>query len=110
MYRFAQRARDDDSPASWGVSHGSEVPFVFDHGDWNGAPNASFTPAEERLATSIGRIWARFARGQPPASEATWARYDLVAEKQAVLDTREFRLERTPRAHACDVWEELGWF
>ena len=27
LYRFDQRARDDESPPSWGVTHGAEVPF-----------------------------------------------------------------------------------
>ena len=65
LYRFDQRAKADDTPASWGIYHGSEVPFVFDRGDWEGetpADNASFTPAEERLSTTIGAMWSRFPR------------------------------------------------
>ena len=34
LYRFDQRAKADTTPAKWGVTHGSEVPFVFDHGSW----------------------------------------------------------------------------
>ena len=65
LYRFDIRAKDDASPAAWGVSHGSDVPFAFDHGDWVGT-NTSFTPQEEEAATWIGDVWARFASGGSP--------------------------------------------
>ena len=70
LYRFTVRARDDSSPASWGVSHGSEVPFVFDHGDWVGAVNSSFTPAEEAIAMFVGDAWAHFAAAGAPLDES----------------------------------------
>ena len=46
LYRFNRKAAADQTPAVYGVSHGSEVPFVFDHGDWIWT-DSQFTPAEQ---------------------------------------------------------------
>ena len=69
LYRFDVRARDDSTPLRWGVSHGSDVPFAFDRGDWVGGPAlSSFTPAEEAFSTWMGAAWARFAAVLQPGS------------------------------------------
>ena len=70
LYRFDQRAKADTTPVKWGVTHGSEVPFVFDNGSWVGDGTSNFTPKEERLATLIGAMWSRFASGRPPPGDA----------------------------------------
>ena len=74
------RAAADSSPAVWGVSHGSDVPFTFDHGDWVGT-NSSFTPSEEAIATWLGAMWARFASGQPPTSCLPSTAADEIADE-----------------------------
>mmetsp|Transcript_9655 Transcript_9655/g.25668 ORF Transcript_9655/g.25668 Transcript_9655/m.25668 type:complete len:232 (+) Transcript_9655:232-927(+) len=71
LYRFDQRAKADTTPVNWGVTHGSEVPFVFDNGSWVGDGTSDFTPQEEQLATLIGAMWSRFASGRPPLGDAT---------------------------------------
>ena len=98
-----ERARDDETPSSYGVSHGAEVPFVFDRGDWIG-DNSSFTPPEERLATRIGSMWASFAARQPPLASA-WPAYENATERRVVLSTRGVETERHPRAQFCDFWD-----
>jgi len=120
LYRFDQRARDDPSPTSWGVSHGSEVPFVFDNGSWVGDPApSSFTTYEEWLATAIGGAWASFAaQGLPSASpNGSWAPYTNATDLEAVLAvpqavdiTPAFPLRMQPNARAtfCSFWEQNG--
>ena len=83
LYRFDERARDDESPPSWGVTHGSEVPFVFDRGDWV-SEHSAFTPPEAALATTIGAMWARFAARQPPLADG-WPEYTNSSEQRVVL-------------------------
>ena len=133
LYRFDIRAKGDASPAAWGISHGSDVPFVFDHGDWVGT-NTSFTPQEEAAATWIGDVWARFASGGSPslvddrAAErrveypdvlasapprvVAWPAYDPAVDAQAMLTggPEGLQLETSVRAAACDFWTGLGWY
>ena len=52
-YRFDAKAAADPTPSTEGVPHGADVPFVWDHGEWE-ATNASFTAAEERLGARVG--------------------------------------------------------
>jgi len=115
LYRFDQRARDDTSePVDWGVTHGSEVPFVFERGSWIDSGNTSFTPAERLLSVAIGGMWAAFASRAQPLPPAAWPAYRNGSEAQLVLSIREdatapppFRVEVPPRARECDFWERL---
>jgi carboxylesterase type B len=104
-YRFVQRAAADDSPAAWGVAHGSEVPFVFDQGSWVG--DAGFTHAEEQLATSMGAAWSNFAARADPnaAHSAVWPDF-AASEDEWVLEAGASRAQPYSDAAACDFWDQ----
>ena len=107
VYRFAQRAAADNSPAAWGVAHGSEVPFVFDQGSWVG--DAGFTPAEEQLATSMGSAWSNFAARADPNAEGSpvWPAFTGGGGGlEWVLKAGASRARPYSDATACDFWDE----
>lgn len=115
-YRFDVRAAGDSSPPEWGVGHGADVPFVWDHGDWEDAASG-FTADEERLARRIGAAWVSFAdSGRPvPAAggEQGWPRYaqssDIVAVLRPVPAEQPpgFPTQRGWRRDACDFWDGI---
>ena len=100
-----------------------------DRGDWingdgrgggKGAEPTAFTPAEQRLATSMGAMWARVAAGGAPLPLAAWPAYANASERQVVLAVAEdgsvqqqqeqglaFRVEAPPRARYCDFWARV---
>ena len=67
LYRFNRKAASDPTPAPFGVCHGDDVPFVFDHGDWTGIRASTLfwtashgllshaPPLPRRAACSTGR-------------------------------------------------------
>jgi len=123
LYRFNYHATADTTPRSWGITHGSEVPFVFDHGDWEGGTNASFTDKEEKLAAMMGMLWASFARNGAPApssfamgghhqstqnkSDVIWPAYTNTTDSELVFDVGDLQIEKHPRALFCDFWMNL---
>ena len=105
LYRFNQRAEDDETPPTWGVTHGSEVPFVFDRGDWVGT-SSTFRPPEATLARDMGAMWTRFASLQQPYSG--WPAYTNASEDRLVLHSStdgHFATEVHSRARFCDFWD-----
>ena len=106
-YRFDQRAAADTSPSDMGVEHGDEVPFVFDQGAWIG--DAGFTPEEEVLATTIGRIWSNFSRtGTVPwpvfghTLEQGWNQ----SEPEWLFRAGASRLQPYSHDRACNFWDQ----
>lgn len=100
-YRFGQRAAADTSPPELGVEHGDEVPFVFDQGSWVGTPG--FTPAEEALATSIGRVWSNFARN----GSVPWPAFGKSPPLEWLFRAgpTEGQLQPYSDSSACDFWD-----
>ena len=115
LYRFDARAAADPSPAELGVAHGADVPFVWDHGDWEGAgtPPAAFTAAEERLARAMGDAWVAFAEGGAPA-KGSWPRFvsdtnDTVAVLRPLAQgAARFDTQAGWRRDTCAFWR--GYF
>lgn len=117
-YRFNAKAADDTTPSEEGVIHGADVPFVWDHGDWEGAAS-HFRPPEERLAESIGNAWTQFAsEGRPTSDPSHWPRFAREDDVVAVLDflpdgsntsdaSMPFVLERGWRKHTCAFWQNF---
>ena len=107
VYRFNHHAASDPTPAAWGITHGSEVPFVFDHGDWIWT-NSAFTAPEQQLATIIGTTWASFATSGSPGNATPtlpWPAYTNASDMDLVFDTGTgLHVEKHPRATYCDFW------
>jgi len=97
------------------VCHASELPFVF-HQDVPSI-NATFTPAEAVLSTTMVNYWVNFAKtGNPNNGTATagsaaadfpFPAWDPVARTNIVLDTT---LSTESSAQLCALWDELGYF
>lgn len=108
-YRFDIRAKADSSPTDWGVEHGAEVPFVFDQGSWIGA--AGFTPAEERVAESMGTSWVNFARDRNPSvnSDYLWPPFQSNGSQPMELcySINSSRPEPFTSNEICNFWETI---
>ena len=105
-YRFGQKAAADATPAAWGITHGSEVPFVFDQGSWAGV--AGFTAAEEQLATAMGAAWTRFAgSGEPAGSE--WPAFGTARQQEWLFVANASAAGPEPyhRSSECDFWDTI---
>merc|ERR1712194_578465 len=108
---FNQRGRYDPSPASWGVYHSSELPFIFgtdETGSINILPNMT---AEERSLTHIMRnLWSSVALGArttpvesrcPPYVAERDNHLWLVGGPVALPEGRDYH------GPSCDVWDSI---
>ena len=80
------------------VCHASELPFVFHE-----LPSFSaFTPEEDSLALTMGRLWTSFAKGEDISAD--WPRWTPAARQTLVLnETRQ--VEST--LGLCGFWDSL---
>lgn len=91
------------------VCHSAELPYLFRANTSLAFINASFTPAEERLASTIQSMWGRFAKTGSPATGG-WPAFDAANESM-------MRFTATPASSAdeaawrpkCAFWDKLGY-
>ena len=106
----------------WPSALASQVPFVMDQPGWS--DTGTFTAAEEKLASTMGVLWAAFARtrmpqlprtddgGVNPAASRAWSWPPYLnhsvfddAGREAVFDTAPtLSAEPHHRARYCDFW------
>lgn len=91
-----------------GAFHSSELPFVFD-GETNSSGAFTFTPAQQRLATSVSGAWARFAAtGDPGGGGLSWPRLASPTGRYLSLDTPTSVKTAMMQRH-CAFWARSGW-
>ncbi len=91
-----------------GAFHSSELPYVFD-GPVESSGPITFTPAQQRLATTVGGAWARFAAtGDPSGGGLTWPRLTSRTGTYLALDTPT-SLHRNLKARQCAFWKKSGF-
>ena len=98
------------SPALGRVCHAAELPFVFGNpvSPALGATPASFDAEEERLATSVMRLWTGFATNQrPPGTDPQWVRFSVEAPLRLRID--EPLGARMDLEARCRYWDALGY-
>ena len=103
LYHWAAPDECLYDPATYGVPHCAELPFVFDQFECDDMPSA----AEASLAARTGSLWAALARdGAPEASwpaafDADGRSYELRLAANAT--TGDVELDRD--ADFCDFWD-----
>lgn len=108
MYRYRyDHLSKCEAGSPKGVSHGEEVPYVFDAGDWE--CSAGFTPAEEQFAEDIGATWRQFA--DAGTLTAGWGKFRNSTDAEAVLIPKTsagaWNMEQNWRADFCEFWDHF---
>ena len=88
-------------------AHGMEIPFVFDHPDV--APMTGTRPERYRLAETMSRAWAAFARSGDPSHDGlpSWPAFD--AERRATMRFDvSCRVDDDPRRAERVAWEGMA--
>ncbi|KAI1106948.1 alpha/beta-hydrolase [Jackrogersella minutella] len=70
-----------------GVTHTSEIPFVFNFTSGMPPPdgNCTFTPAEQTLSHDMSRAWTNMAETGIPADQSTWPSWTSNGSSGVVL-------------------------
>lgn len=106
LYRFNHVPSCSLYPASWGVYHTAEIPFVFDHPY---PSSCTFTSAEQQLAVYVGAYWKSMAtRGSPSfvGSVSAWPSFHYVHQQNIVLDLH-ISIENYFNPDSCDLWRQV---
>ncbi len=91
-----------------GAFHSAELPYVFDGPTESSGP-FTFTPAQQRLATTVSGAWARFATtGSPSGGGLRWPRLTSSAGSYLSLDTPT-SVATGMKQHECAFWSASGW-
>jgi len=89
-----------------GVSHGEEVPYVFDAPTWE-CPK--FTPAEEHFSENIGAVWRQFA--DTGTLTAGWGKFSNSTDVEAILMPKTngsaWNMDQDWRADFCEFWDHF---
>ncbi|WP_307070924.1 carboxylesterase/lipase family protein [Streptomyces sp. B3I8] len=106
----------DDAGAPWfstlekpdfptGAFHGSELQYLFADEQLPGPA----TPAQHRLADTMVRYWARFARTGDPNGPGTapWPRFGTGRHVQSLRPGKTGRADLA-REHRCAFWRTIG--
>ncbi|XP_053316772.1 cholinesterase [Spea bombifrons] len=108
VYFFNHRSSKLSWPDWMGVVHGYEIEFVF------GIPmyrRLNFTRSEEKLARTIMRYWANFAKTGNPngaqSQENRWPVFTLDEQHYLMLDTEDSKTDRKMRAKQCRFWNKF---
>lgn len=108
MYRFDFRSAYDTTPLRWGVTHGSEVPFVFDQLNWiSGNSSTIFSDSEENFATAIGSMWRKLAQTGSLGPRIPDTEF-VLTPCSAPTCTSPFRLEPIPHLASCALWASFA--
>ncbi len=87
-----------------GVTHGSEIPFVF-----GSLPPHLATAEAQQLSEKLMAYWTAFARTGKPAPEGLpeWAAYDVSRDNVLVFD-RQIGSQDHLRQEQCDLWDRVS--
>jgi len=91
-----------------GAFHSSELPYVFD-GPVESSGNIAFTPAQQKLATTISGAWARFAAtGNPAGGGLVWPELSKLGGRYVSLNT-PISVKTNMLAPRCRFWAMSGF-
>jgi para-nitrobenzyl esterase len=91
-----------------GAFHSSELPYVFD-GPVESSGGIAFTPAQQKLATTISGAWARFAAtGNPAGGGLVWPELSKLGGKYVSLNT-PISVKTNMLASRCRFWATSGF-
>ncbi|RUS81948.1 hypothetical protein EGW08_010293 [Elysia chlorotica] len=102
LYSFEEKFKSNPWPGWLGVPHGYEVEAVF------GVPLGadSTNPQEDKdLTKTIMGLWTSFAKnGSPSFGDVEWPAYTTRYEEWVKIRSKDVRVVKRPRKHACDLW------
>ncbi|KAG6921576.1 acetylcholinesterase-like, partial [Chelydra serpentina] len=110
-YDFAHRTSGLSTPEWTGVSHGSEVPYVFGTLATVGGANHSHTEAEAGLSRRVMRYWAEFARSGIPTGVGSmkeqWPLYDPLKQNFFRIGLESSEVKELPLTQRCRIMASL---